>query len=149
MTTQPHNTADLAAKWDEAFERMRNAYAACLQHDAAMKPVMERQAEFSARHGLETPDGRADFGDRRKALLAANPAFAVPEAMYDEAERLADEYSALTDELMNLPAPDLAALRWKLDYTEGTSWQADYLAQMHADMDRLMGIAPSFEQVAA
>lgn len=149
MTTETHTTDDLAAKWADAFERMREAYAACLRYDQALYPMMDLQAEFCARHGLEKPDGRADFADRRKALLAANPAYAVPEAMYEENERLTDAYVALTDELMNMPAPDLTALRWKLDRTEGTSWAPEYLAQMHADMDRLMGIAPSIEKVTA
>lgn len=148
MTTETLTTDDLAAKWHATFERMREAYAACLRHDEAMKPMMERQAEFAARHGLETFDGRSDFSERRKALLVANPEFMVPEAMYDENERLTDEYVALTDELMNLPAPDLAALRWKLDRTEGTNWAPELLVQMHSDMDRLMGIAPSIEVAA-
>jgi len=149
MTIETNTTDDMRAKWADAFDRIRQANEACLGHDAAMKPMMERQAEFCARHGLETFDGSADFGERRKALLSANPAFAVPEAMYDENERLTDEYVAITDELMNLPAPDLAALRWKLDRTAGTSWQHEYLAQMHADMDRLMGASWSVEKVAA
>jgi hypothetical protein len=149
MTAQTSTTDDLRAKWDPAWKRMLDAHGACLRYEKAMKPLLDLQAEFCEQHGLEKVDGRADFGERRKALLAANPAFAVPEAMYDECERLCDEYVALTDELMNLPAPDLSALRWKLDRTEGTSWRAEYLAQMHADMDRLIGKAPSIEQVAA
>lgn len=145
MTTETLTTDDLAAKWDATFERMREAHDACLRYDQAMHPMMALQAEFCALHGLETFDGRSDFADRRKALLAANPAYAVPEAFYDENERLTDAYVALTDELMNLPAPDLTALRWKLDRTEGTSWAPEYLAQMHRDMDRLLGPAPSIE----
>lgn len=149
MTVKTDSTEQMAAKWDDAFQRMRQANEAFLRYDEAMKPLLEIQAEFCAQHGLEKVDGRADFGDRRKTLLAANPAYAVPEAMYDEGERLCDEYVALTDELMNLPAPDLAALRWKLDRTEGAIWQPEYLTQMHLDMDRLMGKAPTVEQLAA
>lgn len=149
MTAQTLTTDDMRAKWDAAFEQMRAAHDACLRFDQALNPMMDLQAEFCARHGLETFNGRADFADRRKALLAANPAYAVPEAMYAENERLTDEYSAIITELMELPAPDLAALRWKLDHTEGTSWNSHYLAQMHSDMDRLMGTAPLIEKVAA
>ena len=49
--------------------------------------------------------------------------------------------------LMDLPAPDLAALRWKLDQTlriDGDStpcWSAEYVRQTVADFRRLCGEA--------
>lgn len=47
------------------------------------------------------------------------------------------------EQLMDMPAPDLAALRWKLEQLhEGDggmpAWTAEYIAQTYADVARLM-----------
>jgi hypothetical protein len=61
----------------------------------------------------------------------------------DRSEALTDRFIATRDALMEMPAPDLAALRWKLDQLpdcDGSlaAWSADFVRQTFADIDRLL-----------
>ena len=85
-----------------------------------MKKADERQSAIQAirdRYGMDVLDAKTgDLGDR-----------------------LADA----TQKLMEMPAPDLDALRWKLDYlsdggTAFASWDERYSQQTFADLARLM-----------
>ena len=66
--------------------------------------------------------------------------FAAADDRYNElVERITDAAATL----MAMPAPDLAALRWKLDYltnggTEFQVWSMDFAAQAFADIARLL-----------
>lgn len=69
-------------------------------------------------------------------------------AAEDRWEALGDAAHAARGKVMETPAPDLAALRWKLqhlladDGSESVSaWSMDYIAQTKADIARLMGDA--------
>lgn len=61
----------------------------------------------------------------------------------DKAEALGDALADAQGVLMAIPAPDLSALRWKLDHLtnrgEGwDSWSDDYVRQVNADIARLL-----------
>lgn len=58
-------------------------------------------------------------------------------------EALGDEVGRTRDALMDMPAPDLSALRWKLaqlrdDDGDLVGWSADFVRQTFLDVDRLM-----------
>lgn len=146
MTTETLTTNDLRAKWDAAFERLRAAEAAFAEYVDATDPLYSLERQFLARQGV-CDVGLCD-AEMRKALLEANPAYAVPELMSDHRDELCSTFVEFAGELMATPAPDLAALRWKLDHTADATYTDEYLAQMRADMDRLMGAAPSLSGVA-
>lgn len=61
----------------------------------------------------------------------------------EEYNRLSEADSKALDKVMRMPAPDLAALRWKLDYltTDGESWDGwseSFTRQTYADIARLL-----------
>jgi hypothetical protein len=93
------------------------------------------------------PDLREHYDLKRQLVKAADERDAAIQAIRDryDMDALDDRSDALGDQLadaafalMALPAPDLAALRWKIDYTFGESYDPSYLAQMRADIARLM-----------
>ncbi|MGN3974749.1 hypothetical protein [Tsuneonella sp. SYSU-LHT278] len=65
-------------------------------------------------------------------------------AASDECDRLGDAVADALGEVMDMPAPDLAALRWKLnqfrDERDGIlqGYTASFTDQTFADMARLM-----------
>ena len=88
-----------------------------------------------------------------RAALDSVRAFRDAEAKHERDSGFAaadDRYNELTERitdaaatLMAMPAPDLAALRWKLDYlTNGGNefqiWSMDFAAQAFADIARLL-----------
>ena len=95
--------------------------------------------------------------ERYRAALDSVQAFRDAEARHDREtgmdkadqrwEELGERVSDAEAALMNLPAPDLAALRWKLDQAlriDGDStpcWSAEYVRQTVADFRRLCGEA--------
>jgi hypothetical protein len=141
MTTELNSTEQMKAKWDEAFERLRAAEIAFAEYVNATDPLYYLEFKFLAHHGLCAL--RSQDTEKRKALLEANPAYSVPKHINDHRERICDEFTDIAAELMATPAPDLAALRWKLDWTADAEYTDEFLAQMRADMDRLMGPAPT------
>lgn len=140
MTAQTLTTEQMQAKWDAAFDRLRAAEIAFAEYVNATDPLYYLESQFLGRHGLDLASRDAE---KRKALLEANPAYSVPKHMNDHRDQLCSEFTATAAELMATPSPDLTALRWKLDWTADATYEDDFLAQMRADMDRLMGPAPS------
>lgn len=68
--------------------------------------------------------------------------------MDDQSDRLGDRLARAEEALMDTPAPDLAALRFKLDHllepdSDGSTacWSRAYVAQTVADYQRLLGAA--------
>jgi hypothetical protein len=141
MTAKTLTTDDMRAKWDDAFERLRAAEIAFAEYVNATDPIYFLEDQFLARNGLDQNSARNV--EKRKALLEANPAYSVPKHMNDHRDHLCSKFTDIAAELMATPAPDLTALRWKLDWTADATYEDHYLAQMRADMDRLMGPAPS------
>lgn len=147
MTAKTLTTEQIKAKWDAAWNRMLDAEAAFQEYVDATDPLYFLETAFLAKHGMSFLHGDVDA---RNALLAANPAYAVPKHINDHRDALTDKVTNSAADLMATPAPDLAALRWKLDWTADATYVDEYLAQMREDMDRLMGPAPSLDaQIAA
>ncbi|MXO85238.1 hypothetical protein GRI38_04270 [Altererythrobacter aurantiacus] len=88
----------------------------------------------------------AAAADRRdEQVRRVRSSFAMDEAD-DMAEELCDRVCATHSALMAMPAPDLAALHWKLDQLRDQdgdmeSWAARYVAQTFADIARLLPAA--------
>ncbi len=139
MTTQTFTTEQMKAKWDEAAQRLMKAEIAMHEYIDATDPLYYLESQFLARHGISVMTGQPDA---RRALLGANPAYAVPAHMNDHRDKLCKEYVDLASELMAMPAPDLVALRWKLEHTEDGGYTKEYCAQIWNDCDRLMCPAP-------
>lgn len=57
---------------------------------------------------------------------------------HDNLEKLVEVICDIQTELMLMPAPDLVALRWKLEHTAGACWEDFYVAQIKADIATLM-----------
>lgn len=71
-------------------------------------------------------------------------------AACDRNDRLNDEYTAAIDALIALPAPDGAALLWKLEYVMAcgdsgfsAGWSEDFLAGVLTDARRLLSGGPN------
>lgn len=119
------NTLDL----DEAEQHIRKR-AGVINSDA-------HTAEQLAAIGLIR-----EFRNAKRAAAARLNLDAIGEEM----EARTDAYCDSRHALMEMPAPNLAALRWKLDYAfaecrEGRSmdcWHADFMAQTIADYQRLL-----------
>lgn len=132
MTVNTDSTEGMRAKWDAAVEVLRKTDAEFRRYAEAMDPLCRLEEAYCAEHGLRRPD-----------LLASGSPYAVPVHMEDERERLCEVFADAETALMATPAPDLSALRWKLHHTSDTAYSEDYTAQMRADIERLMGPAPS------
>lgn len=87
----------------------------------------------------------AQAADERDAAIQRLRASFNMDDADEKAEQLGEAVAEAQRVLMATPAPDLAALRWKLDYaladdsTESTpAWSMDFIAQMLADIARLL-----------
>lgn len=142
MTTETISTETAAAKWAETFARYEQAEGVYQEVKAACDPLVALQENFEARHGLVAPGcGRQatpNYFDKCKALLEAHPHYCVPDAVHDNLEILVECICDIQTELMIIPAPDLVALRWKLEHTAGACWEDHYIKQMQADIKALM-----------
>lgn len=81
--------------------------------------------------------------DRRGAKVQAIRDRYDMDRLDDKAEAFGDALSEAQGVLMAIPAPDLRALRWKIDHLtyRGESWDSwsdDYVRQVNADIVRLM-----------
>lgn len=108
-------------QWNAAMERYRAAKARADNYDETVYKRAERLGDL---------DGKG-----------------VPWHIGREDDRLRDLESAADKALMTMPAPDLAALRWKLDRAlmidDGAlaNWSEWYVRQTIADVARLLGPA--------
>ena len=142
MTTEPNSTETAAAKWAETLARLEQAEAIYQEVRTASEPLYALEADFEARHRLVAPrpskPGTPSYFEKREALFAAHPHYKAPAAIGDTLEALTEVVCEIESELMALPAPDLAALHWKLSRTMGAAWADDYIAQTLTDMDALL-----------
>lgn len=142
MATETLPNPSLCDKWQDAKARLDAAEAVYEEYKAAADPLYGLQAAFEARHGLVAPGGgrigTPDYFEKRKALFEENPQYRVPEEVSDNLEKMVDIICDMQSELMKTPAPDLVALRWKLDHTMGYAWEDFYIDQMKVDIETLM-----------
>lgn len=123
------------AAWDEA----RSDYDRIKREDDAFLPTWKAlSAQFKAEcEGI--PANCADRAERIRAIATR----LETDAADDRAERFGDEICDAASRLMEMPAPDLAALRWKLDHLtdQGQKWDCwsdDYTSMVRADIARLL-----------
>lgn len=134
--------------WDRAMQRMIEAKRATYRYDAEVwDPAFRREIEFERQHGVDYREP-GHHAKRLRLIDQHGNAHCIPDAVADEQERLCDAYCNAQTELMGMPAPDRAALRWKLDLllepdADGStgSWSRDYIRQTVADYQRLLGDA--------
>ena len=127
-------------------------------HVARTLDIDKAWSDFLASEGKlwrsSNPERRKE---RYRAALDNVQAFRAAEAHHDQEtgmdvadqrwEALGERVNDAEAALMDLPAPDLAALRWKLDQAlriDGDStpcWSAEYVRQTIADYRRLCGEA--------
>lgn len=132
MTVNTDSTEDMRAKWGEAFDLLRRTDADFRRYAEATDPLYQLEKAYCAEHNVHPQD-----------LRVSGSPYAVPEAVGDERERLCVAFADAETLLMATPAPDLTSLRWKLDRTSDAHYSDEYTAQMRADIERLMGPAPS------
>lgn len=135
-------TTDAMRKaWDAAFSDMVEKMRAYEAYGDAMQPLLDLQNAFVVKHNLEAKVQAAGKPLYRleQELLKENPIYRVPDQVHHNHEALCALYTAADDAVMATPAPDLAALRWKIDRTSQATYTPEFLAQMNADMDRLLG----------
>ena len=144
-------TAALAApitdrgEWNFAMASYEAAKAHSDNYDAAhFFPAWEREQAVEEAHGLVW--GQPGFFEQRKALQEQH-GYQVPDGVHDEQERLVEVMCDAEHAVWQTPAPDLQALRWKLERVidaepekgHGTSsWAPEYVAQTMADIARLL-----------
>lgn len=150
--------ADRSA-WDAAMARYR---AAEREHDAyaanIFDPAWEAEQAFEKAHGLrhKQADGlwNRSYFERRKAFQEKHGTdYCVPDHLHERMEALSDGLCDARGDLLDVPAPDLAALRFKLDdilaverrhQADGgstASYGYGYVKQTLADIARLLPAA--------
>jgi hypothetical protein len=137
-------TATARAQWDAQWNRYQAAEEAFQVFDCEVYKPLEAQFEaLLAENGYVR--GKPGFEEGRAKFLPLHGVTSEISDLQDElSERAADEQTAL----LNTPAPDLAALRWKLDHlfwlepdepdASTSSWRRKYIAQTVADYRRLL-----------
>ena len=128
------------------MRRLQDAIALTNDYDRRVwTPAYEAEKAFEKGRGLE--HGKPGYWERRKELLTERD-YIMPEHISGEYERLVTAQCAEEDALMAMPAPDRAALRWKLDKvmepeSDGSTpcWSRDYISQTVRDYQRLLGDA--------
>ena len=112
--------------WEFALARYRAIEQAAETFDAEIyEPLWEKERAFDEAHGT---------------------AHIVPDDIHDRHERLWEEVCDAAGEVLDAPAPDLPALRWKLDYLTGggkdwAAWCDEAVQQAMLDMARLLPTA--------
>ena len=130
--------------WDATMRRYLDAVSRTNDYDRRFwTPAYEAEQSHEKAHGLV--HGTPGYWERRKELLAKN-GYAMPASVNEEYERLITAQCAEEDALMAMPAPDGAALRWKLDKVlecdsddSTPCWTRKYVAQTVGDYQRLLG----------
>jgi hypothetical protein len=137
----------LRRDWEAAMARYK---AAQVKHDAyaanVFDPAWNAEKAFEEARGLvhKLPNGNWSpfYYDRRCEFQAEHgTAYCAPDEMHERMDGLADELANEAAVLLDTPAPDLAALRWKLDYLtdRGTEWGGwEGMNQPLADIARLL-----------
>lgn len=132
------------AEWERALRKFKDAEALADRHyKQVYLPLYDKAERVEDAAGLDR--ARFGFWERRKAFVNVNPnLYQDLNAASDECEKLGDACADALCEVMDTPAPDLAALRWKLDQfrdeRDGSlqSYTASFTEQTYADMARLM-----------
>lgn len=99
--------------WDQIFTAYEAAKAAEDIYDATVwKPAQKRQDEFEALVGIK--GDKVEDAQKRRALIKKFPNEYVADEVNEKIEHLQDIRIDLEQALMEMPAPDFNAFRWKL-----------------------------------
>lgn len=137
-------TADRRA-WEHALARLKVAEQTAEDFDAqTFRPMYEHEQAVESAAGVD--HSKPGFWQERDNFIAEHgSAHRVPEGINDRHDELWSLVGDAKEEVMKTPAPDQAALRYKLDYlleddgTESVSaWSMDYAAQTLADIARFL-----------
>lgn len=134
-TASPSNWAAALARFTTADDINRRYFA------EVYSPAHDAEKAFEVRHGLER--NQPDYVERRRALEKEH-GYRALQGIEETADRLCNEACAAEDALMETPAPDLSALRIKLekllaiDNGSTDAWSEDYVRQTIKDMRRLL-----------
>lgn len=142
----PATTDAKPAGWDQVFAAYEAAKAAEDAFDAEVwAPAQKRQDEFEALVGIHGYTQETD--KKRRALMEKFPDEYVSTDVNREMDRLQGVRIGLEHALMDMPAPDLDALRWKLRLQRRTSEdhviEPEIFDTILAELDRLFGKAAS------
>lgn len=131
------------SEWEHAVRAYDRAMADCDRYYRKVwLPLSDKIDRIEDAAGLDRT--RYGFWDRRKDFVKANPKlYHDLSAVGDESDRLGDAASDAGEVAMDTPAPDLAALRWKLEQLRDPdgdlgAWTASYVEQTFADIARLL-----------
>lgn len=132
------------SEWERALRKFKDAEALADRHyKQVYLPLSNKAERVEDAAGLDR--ARFGFWERRKAFVNVNPnLYQDLNAASEECDRLGDAVADALGEIMDTPAPDFAALRWKLDQfrdeRDGSlqCFTASFTEQAYADMARLM-----------
>ena len=133
--------------WEFALARYRAIEQAAETFDAEIyEPLWEKERAFDEAHGTGLRPGESWTRTRDAFLREHGTAHIVPDDIHDRHERLWEEVCDAAGEVLDAPAPDLPALRWKLDYLTGggkdwAAWCDEAVQQAMLDMARLLPTA--------
>lgn len=139
-------TTNPRAAWDAAMAQYIKARDAAAAHlTGAYEQVWARYKQWDDEHVGEFPGVYSRDLAAWKAKSDQNPHSDAYDFVDEEHDRLLEIESDAQGALMATPAPDRAALRYKLDYVldarggSNDSFSADFLVQTIADYRRLLG----------
>lgn len=155
MATAAPITTSADPQWHDAMHNLEEAEAAYNHFEKTVwDPVYEQEKAFELGNGLVSPgmgrDSTPNYHQKRIALKEAHPDQFTPDQVHEEGERLSLAYCDAQNALMQLEAPDLYALRWKLDHIldlgdadepkggSTPSWSGRYVRQALTDITRLL-----------
>ena len=130
------------SEWEAALRHYEQAEAAADRHYKQVYfPLADKLERIEDAAGLDR--ARYGFWDRRKAFEKVNPKlYHHFNAASDECDRHGDVVSDALDILMDTPAPDLAALAFKLarfrDRDGLQPYTTAFIEQTYADIARLL-----------
>lgn len=131
------------SEWERAVRNFEQVTADAERYDREVwNPLSEKLDRIEDAAGLDR--ARYGFWDRRKAFMDVNPKlYHDYSVVADEVDRRGDAVADALGEVMDTPAPDLAALRWKLDQLREPDgglapWMSGMVNQTFADIERLL-----------
>ncbi|MCT2559237.1 hypothetical protein N0B51_09595 [Tsuneonella sp. YG55] len=130
-------------EWERALRHFEKVTADAERYDREVwLPLSDKLNRIEDAAGLDR--ARFGFWDRRKAFMDVNPKlYHDYSVVSDEVDRRGDAVADALGVAMDTPAPDLAALRWKLEQLrEGdgdlSPWTAGFVRQTFEDVERLL-----------
>jgi hypothetical protein len=131
--------------WEHALARFQVAEQAAEDFDAqTFWPLYNHEVEVEDAAGIDR-SAPGSWRDRQAYIEEHGDGHRVPEDINDRHDELWSLVGDAKEDVLRTPAPDQAALRYKLDYLledDGSDsisgWSRDYVAQTLVDIGRLL-----------